>query len=98
MLQRCLAHRSSLRTRNPHLLVTRETKAGQGPASRAYLSHVLDACGHPPRTIRNTRLIDLVNTMDPKLVASAFGMTAEATLIYLADRVDPSRLPDHLAH
>ncbi|MGW6518228.1 hypothetical protein [Streptomyces sp. NPDC054962] len=35
--------------------------------------------------IRSTRLVDLVNTMDPKLVAAAFGMDPQATLIYLAD-------------
>ncbi|MCX5265932.1 hypothetical protein [Streptomyces sp. NBC_00199] len=45
--------------------------------------------------IRSTRLVDLVNTMDPKLVASAFGMDPQATLIYLADHADPGRLPDH---
>lgn len=44
--------------------------------------------------IRCTRLVDLVNTMDPKLVAAAFGMTAEAAMIYLADFVDPTRLPN----
>jgi hypothetical protein len=43
--------------------------------------------------IRCTRLTDLVNTMDPKLVAAAFGMTPEATMIYLADYIDPTRLP-----
>jgi len=42
--------------------------------------------------VRSTRLIDLVNTMDPKLVAVAFGMTPEATMIYLADQVDVDRL------
>jgi len=44
--------------------------------------------------IRCTRLTDLVNTMDPKLVAAAFGMTPEATMIYLADYVDEQRLPE----
>gem|GEM_PF-6350641 len=96
VMQRCLRHREMLRTSNPHVLVTRGTKAGRQPPSTAYMAHVLDACGFPPRTIRSTRLIDLVNALDPKLVASAFGMTAESTLIYLADRVDPSRLPTHL--
>jgi hypothetical protein len=50
-------------------------------------------CGVPPRTLRSTRLIDLVNTMDPKLVAAAFGMDAESVMIYLADHVDTGRLP-----
>jgi hypothetical protein len=49
------------------------------PASTAYLSHVLDHCGYPPRMIRNTRMVDLVNTMDAKLVATAFGLTAVGT-------------------
>jgi hypothetical protein len=32
--------------------------------------------------------------MDPKLVAAAFGMDPQAALHYLADAVDPARLPD----
>ncbi|MEU0691157.1 integrase [Streptomyces uncialis] len=94
VLERCLAHREGQRTGNPHVMVTRQTKSGRGPASTTYVSHVLDACGFPPRMIRCTRLLDLVNTMDPKLVAAAFGMDPEATMIYLADHVDPGRLPD----
>lgn len=30
--------------------------------------------------------------MEPKLVAAAFGMPPEATVIYLADYIDPTRL------
>lgn len=91
VLKRCLAHREQQRTTNPHVIVTRGTKAGRAPASTAYLSHVLDGCGFPPRMIRSTRLVDLVNTMDPKLVAAAFGMDSQAPLIYLADNVDAIR-------
>lgn len=43
--------------------------------------------------IRNTRVIELINTVDAKLVSAAFGMTAEATMLYLADRIDDARLP-----
>nr|WSX22180.1 site-specific integrase [Streptomyces tubercidicus] len=93
VVQRCLSHREAWPTANPHVMVTKGTKAGRRPASTAYLSHVLDDCGYAPRMIRSTRLLDLVNTMDPKLVAAAFGMDPQATLIYLADRVDPGRLP-----
>lgn len=32
----------------------------------------------------------LVNNLDPKLVAAAFGMTAEGVLTYFADRVAPT--------
>jgi site-specific recombinase XerD len=93
VLTRCLAHRQSQHTRNPHVIVTKVTKTAHEPASAAYLTHVLDACGLTPRTVRSTRLVDLVNTMDPKLMAVAFGMTPEAAMIYLADHVDPTRLP-----
>lgn len=95
-VQRCLVHRDGQRTENPHVMVTKGTKAGRGSASTAYVSHVLDPGGVPPRMIRSTRLVDLVNTMDPKLVAAAFGMDPEATMIYLADRVDAGRLPEQL--
>ncbi|WP_254408189.1 hypothetical protein [Streptomyces sp. AC495_CC817] len=42
--------------------------------------------------IRSTRLVDMVNQMEPKLVAAAFGMDPQATLIHLADHVDEGRL------
>jgi integrase len=92
VLQRCLEHRDNLRTSNPHVMVTRGTKAGNAPASTAYASHVLDRCGVPPRMLRCTRLAVLVNALDPKLVAAAFGMNPEGVMIYLADHVDQSRL------
>jgi hypothetical protein len=44
--------------------------------------------------LRSTRLVDLVNTMDPELVAAAFGMNSEGIMINLADHVDEGRLPD----
>lgn len=93
-VQRCVAHRETQRTSNPHLMVTKDTKAGRNPASVAYVSHILDRAGISPRMLRSTRLIDLVNTMDAKLVAAAFGMYPEGVIIYLADRVDEGQLPD----
>lgn len=92
-LERCLDHRDTLRTGNPHVLVTRGTKADRRQASEAYMSHLLDPCGLPPKMLRTTRLADLVNTIDPKLVAAAFGMRPEGAMIYLADHLDDSRLP-----
>jgi len=38
ILQRCLAHRDSQRTSNPHVIVTKGTKAGRGVASTAYFA------------------------------------------------------------
>ena len=96
-LQRSLDHRDTLRTDNPHVIVTRGTKADRRAASEAYMSHLLDPCGLPPKILRTTRLADLVNTIDPKLVAAAFGMRPEGAVIYLADHIDDGRLPDQLA-
>jgi site-specific recombinase XerD len=92
-LQRCLDHRQALATTNPHVIVTKVTKTTSAPASPAYLSHVLDPAGVAPKHLRNTRLVDLVHDLDPKLVAAVFGMDSQAALPYLADHVDPTRLP-----
>ena len=97
-IKRCVEHRQALGTNNPHLLVTRGTKAGSRPASAAYLSHLFDPVGHAPRTMRVTRLAELASTMDPKLVAAALGLSPEGVLDYIRDRVDPGRLPDELAN
>jgi site-specific recombinase XerD len=91
-LERCLAHRAELGTHNPHVLVTRVTKTGTAPVSEAYLAHVLDPAGVPPRRLRATRLADLAVTLDPKLVAEAFGLDPDGVLTYLADHVQDARL------
>lgn len=97
-LQLCLQHRDSLRTVNPHVIVTRGTKAHSRPASSAYLSHVLDPAGISPKAARVTRLAELVNSMDPKLVAAAFGLNPGGVLDYLADHVDEARLHELAAN
>jgi site-specific recombinase XerD len=88
----CLAHRGRLGTRNPHLIVTKVTKPRTTPASSAYLTHVLDPVGVPIKTLRSTRLVDLVISLDPRLVAEALGMNADGLLDYLADQVDRDRI------
>lgn len=93
-VERCLAHREGLNTRNPHLIVTKVTKPRSTAASAPYLTHVLDAAGVRTKTLRSTRLVDLVISLDPKLVAEALGMNAGGVLNYLADDVDTSRLAD----
>lgn len=94
-LQRVVAHRAATATWNPHLLVTRSTKGDLRPASPAYLTHVLDPAGIRPRLLRVTRLATLVNDTDPRLVATAFGLRPEGVIDYLADHVDPTRIPEH---
>jgi site-specific recombinase XerD len=87
-LKRCLDHRAELGTENPHVLVTRGTRAHRTPASQPYLSHVLDAAGVSPSLLRHTRLTELTHRLDPRLVAAAFGMTPEGALHYLIGAID----------
>ncbi len=87
-----LDHRNKLQTTNPHLLVTHITKTRDTPASSAYLTHVLDPAGVSIKKLRSTRLVDLVISLDPKIVAEALGMNADGLLDYLADHVDTARI------
>lgn len=87
-LERCLEHRQQLGTENPHVIVTRGTRAHRTPASKPYLSHVLDPAGVSPRVLRQTRLAELTHRLDPRLVAAAFGMTPEGALHYLIGAVE----------
>jgi hypothetical protein len=89
---RCLAYHHDLRTANPHLLVTRKTKATRAAASEDYPRLVLRPAGVTPRLLRCTRLAGLTITTDPKLVSAAFGIHPQAATHYLADRVDDGRL------
>nr|WP_233627771.1 integrase [Saccharopolyspora sp. HNM0986] len=91
ILQRCLTHRQAQHTSNPHLVVNHITRTRSNPASANYLNSRLPD-GVTPRTLRGTRLLDLVNGMDPKLVAVAFGMHPQAAMRYLADHADADHL------
>ena len=93
-LQRCLDHRQQLATRNPHVIVTTHTRTRRTPASDQYLVRILDPAGTGTRTLRATRIIDLVATLDPKLVCEALGMDPAGVLPYAADQVQDTRLAD----
>lgn len=91
-LENCLAHHDMLRSTNPHVIVTRQTRSTRRAASDGYVKHALDPVHLGPRILRSSRLLALVNTIDANLVASAYGMTNDAVTIYTADHVDPTRL------
>ncbi|GCE45027.1 hypothetical protein Rhow_001042 [Rhodococcus wratislaviensis] len=93
-LQRCLQHRKNLGSNNAHVLITMQTKATRAAASDSYVKQTLREVGIQPRILRSTRLVDLVGTVDAKLVAAAYGMTNEAVIAYLSDHVDFARLPN----
>ncbi|BBX88284.1 hypothetical protein [Mycolicibacterium aubagnense] len=93
-LQRCLDHRKTLGSSNSHVLITMPTKATRAAPSDGYVKNTLRAVGIQPGILRYTRLVDLVGTIDAKLVAAAYGMRHEAVITYLADHVDTARLPN----
>ncbi|MGH3281241.1 MAG: hypothetical protein ACRDNW_19200 [Trebonia sp.] len=93
-IEACLARRQALNSENPHLLITMQTKATRAPSGDSYVKNILAPAGARPRILRSSRMLDLVSTADPKLVATAYGMTYDAVTAYLADRADPTRLPN----
>ncbi len=91
-LQRCLDHRQTLGTHNTHVIVTNITRTRRTPASDQYLVRVLDPAGVGTRTLRATRLVDLIASLDTKLVCEAVGMNPAGVLPYAADHVQDTLL------
>lgn len=90
----CLAYRHALNSANPHLLITSQTKATRAPPGDSYVKNTLRAVSIRPRILRSSRILALASTADPKLIATAYGMTYNGVLHYLADHIDATRLPD----
>jgi hypothetical protein len=76
------------------LLVNQKSKTVGKQVSVDYLAMNLTPAQVTVQTLRATRLAQLITTMDPVLVAAAFGIRRGAILHYLADSVDATRLPD----
>jgi hypothetical protein len=76
------------------VIVTTHTKTRRTPASDQYLVRVLDPVGITTRTLRATRILDLLASLDPKLVCEALGMDPAGILPYAADQVQDTRLTD----
>jgi site-specific recombinase XerD len=93
-LRRCLHHRDHQHSSGPWLLVNQKSKTVGTQVSLDYLNMILGPAQVRIQALRTTRLAQLVTTMDPVLVAAAFGIRRGAALHYLADTVDPTRLPD----
>jgi integrase len=88
VLKRALVHRETLSTENPLVIVTRGTKTRSCPASSPYITHVLDPAGVRTRALRQTRILDLVNRLDPKVAAEILGMNADGLAAYISDDVN----------
>ena len=86
-LRDTLAARAASKTSNPHVLITKDSRLHDTPCSPYFMTHVLDDAGLTPARLRQTRLSDLAQRVDPSLVAAAFGMTEEGAMHYVHDTV-----------
>jgi len=92
-LRRCLDHHDRYHHGgNPHLLISQKSKTVAAPVSVSYLQRLLAPAGVTPTLLRVTRLAHLVTTLDPVIVAEAYGIHRGTVLHYLADTVDAARL------
>jgi hypothetical protein len=87
-LRSCLEQRALVPTTNSHVLVTHHTRLHHGPCSNAFPIFLLAKTGVTTQVLRQTRLADLAHRTDPRVVASAIGITREAALHYLIGVVD----------
>ena len=93
-VERCLRYHRELRTANPHLLVTRKTKAARTPASEDYTRNLLRPAGVTPRLLRCTRLGQPDGQHRSEAGLGRVGIHPQAATHYLADYVDAARMPE----
>lgn len=84
----CLEARAELATGNPHLLVNYQTRLHDRPCSSVFPASLLAPLAVTPRVLRQTRLADLTQRLDPRVAAAVAGITQEAALHYLVGTVD----------
>ena len=72
--------------------MTKVTRPRLTPPSPAYMTHVLDDADVRIKKLRATRLVEMLHSLDVKLVAEALAMNGDGLLDYLADDVDAGRL------
>lgn len=58
------------------------------------MSHILNQARTSIKRLRCTRILDMIVTLNPKVVAEALGMNARGLVAYLADGVDAGWLSD----
>ena len=89
-LRAVMTARQTAWTGNPHVLITKDSRAHENPCSTYFMTHILDGAGGGvcPALLRQTRLADLTHQLDPRLVSAAFGMTEGGALHYITDAVD----------
>lgn len=83
----CLDQRATVSTTNSYLLVGFQTRLHDKPCSINFPRQLLKRANVTPQLLRATRLSDLTQRLDPRVVAAALDITHEAALHYLIGAV-----------
>lgn len=88
-LSACLDQRAGIAPANPYLLIGFQTRLHDKPCSIEFPRRLVQraSAGVTPQILRATRLSDLTQRLDPRVVAEALGITHEAALHYVIGAV-----------
>jgi site-specific recombinase XerD len=83
----CLRQRTKTKTNNPYLLIGFQTRLHQKPCSINFARQLLQRANVTPQVLRSTRLTDLTQRLDPRIVAQALDISHEAALHYVVGAI-----------
>jgi hypothetical protein len=88
-LSACLDQRTGLALANPSLLIAFQTRLHDKPCSASFPRRLVQRAdpGLTPTFLRATRLSDLTQRLDPRVVPAALGISRKAALHYVIGAV-----------
>jgi site-specific recombinase XerD len=86
-IRACLQQRPTTAVDNRFLLVTHHSRQHNRPCSIGFPVRALTKVGLTPQVLRQTRLSDLAQRADPRMMAEAIGITKEAAVHYIIGNV-----------
>jgi site-specific recombinase XerD len=86
-IRACLQQRPTTAEDNRFLLVTHHSRQHNRPCSIGFPVRALTKVGLTPQVLRQTRLSDLAQRADPRMMAEAIGITKEAAAHYIIGNV-----------
>ncbi|MBQ1022815.1 hypothetical protein [Micromonospora sp. C95] len=91
-IRSCLQQRSTTAPDNRFLLVTHQSRQHNKPCSIGFPVRILTTVSLTPQVLRQTRLSDLAQRADPRMLAAAIGITRKAALHYTIGNVHRAEL------
>ena len=91
-IRACLEQRPTTATDNRYLLVTHHSRQHNRPCSIEFPVRILTTVALTPQVLRQTRLSDLAQRADPRMMAAAIGITRKAALHYTIGNVHRAEL------